>query len=164
MAYLSVEHVIATRSYEFSYIYAESHWKYHSFEGYYICTCSFSKLRHKANQKVWKCSLIFPVRNSLVTVYENCMNNMLQSISNFWTARAIITIYTSKCAQMDPQQPLITSKLHSRCKKCDTKKPLGVGGYHPPLVTRRSEWWYLDHIWTDFDTLDTNLLRCNSSF
>src|SRR6218665_2956122 len=30
------------------YIYAESHWKYHTFEGYYIC--SFSKLRHKAHQ------------------------------------------------------------------------------------------------------------------
>jgi len=32
------------------YIYAKSHWKYHSFEGYY--TCSFSKLRHKAHQQV----------------------------------------------------------------------------------------------------------------
>jgi len=34
----------------FLHIYAESHWKYHTSEGYYIC--SFSKLRHKANQKV----------------------------------------------------------------------------------------------------------------
>jgi len=32
------------------YIYAESHWKYHTSEGYYIC--SFSKLRHKAHQMV----------------------------------------------------------------------------------------------------------------
>jgi len=37
------------------YIYAKSHWKYHIFEVYYIC--SFSKLRHKAYQKLWKCSL-----------------------------------------------------------------------------------------------------------
>ena len=30
--------------------YAESHWKYHTFEGYYIR--SFSKLRHKAHEKL----------------------------------------------------------------------------------------------------------------
>ena len=47
MVYLNVKYVIATRSYElYIYIYAESHWKYHTFEGYYIC--SFSKLRHMA--------------------------------------------------------------------------------------------------------------------
>src|SRR6218665_4121718 len=48
----------------------------------------------------------------------------------------IIQIYTSKCAQMDPQQLPITSKLYSKSKKCDIKKPYG-GGYHPPLVARR---------------------------
>ena len=34
----------------FFYIYAESHLKYHIFEGYY--TCGFSKLMHKAHQEV----------------------------------------------------------------------------------------------------------------
>src|SRR6218665_3855803 len=51
-------------------------------------------------------------------------------------AWAIITIYISKCAQMNPQQPPITSKFYSRCKKCDIEKTLG-GGYHHPLVARR---------------------------
>jgi len=32
---------------------AEFHWNDHTFEGYY--TCIFSKPRHKAHQKVWKC-------------------------------------------------------------------------------------------------------------
>src|SRR6218665_3303100 len=41
MVYLNVKYVIATRRYDFFYIYAKSHWKYHTFEGYYIC--SFSK-------------------------------------------------------------------------------------------------------------------------
>src|SRR6218665_2858824 len=42
-------------------------------------------------------------------------------------AWAIITIYTCKCAQMDPQQLPKTSKFYSRCKKCDIEKthPLG---------------------------------------
>src|SRR6218665_1864060 len=44
-------------------------------------------------------------------------------------AWAIITIYISKCAQMNPQQLPITSKFYSRCKKCDIEKTLG--GYHP---------------------------------
>src|SRR6218665_2179032 len=42
-------------------------------------------------------------------------------------AWAIITIYSSKCAQMDPQQLLKTSKFYSRCKKCDIEKTLGGG-------------------------------------
>ena len=43
-------------------------------------------------------------------------------------ARAIITIYTSKRAKMDPQQLLKTSKFYSRSKKCDIEKTLaGVG-------------------------------------
>jgi len=42
-----------------------------------------------------------------------------------------LTIYTSKCAQMGPQQLPKTSKFYSRFKKCDFKKTLG-GGYHPP--------------------------------
>jgi len=46
-------------------------------------------------------------------------------------AWAIIAVYTSKCAQMDPQQLLETSKFYSKCKKCDIEKPYG-GGYHPP--------------------------------
>jgi len=44
-----------------------------------------------------------------------------------WT---VITIYASKCAQMDPQQLLKTSNFYLRCKKCDIEKPWGVG-YHP---------------------------------
>ena len=74
----SAKYVIATRSYEFLYIYAKSHGKYHTFEDYYIC--SFSKLRHKVHQKVWKCSLTFPLQYDIVTFYENCTNNMLHSI------------------------------------------------------------------------------------
>ena len=62
----------------FFYIYAKSHWKYHTFEGYYIC--SFTKLRYTVHQKVRKCSPTFPLQNSIVTFYENCMNNKLQSI------------------------------------------------------------------------------------
>jgi len=45
------------------YIYAEFYWKYHTFEGYYIC--SVSKLRHKAHKKVCKCSPTFPLRNGI---------------------------------------------------------------------------------------------------
>jgi len=44
---------------------------------------------------------------------------------------AIITIYTSKCAHMDPQQLLNRSKFYSRCKKCNIRKT-GGDGYHPP--------------------------------
>src|SRR6218665_908006 len=40
-------------------------------------------------------------------------------------AWAIINIYTSKCAQMDPQQLLKTSKVYSRSKKCDIEETLG---------------------------------------
>ena len=150
MVYLNVKYVIATRSYEYFYMYAKSHWKYHTFEGYYIC--SFSKLRHKVHQKVWKCNLTFPLRNGVVTFYENCTNNMLQSIIyggwyqppgyprylryNFWMAWAIRTIYTSKCAQMDPQQLLRTSKFYSICKKVWHQKTLG-GWVPPPLVARK---------------------------
>src|SRR6218665_3001678 len=36
-----------------------------------------------------------------------------------------------------PQQLLKTSKLYSRCKKCDIEKTLGVGTTPPPLVARR---------------------------
>jgi len=46
-------------------------------------------------------------------------------------AWAIVTIYTSKCAQMDSKQLPKTSKFYSKCKKCDTEKTLG-GGWVPP--------------------------------
>src|SRR6218665_1167697 len=69
MVYLNIKYVIATRSYEFFYLYAKSHWKYHTFEGYYIC--SFSKLSHKVHQKVRKCSLTFPPGHMLSKIY-NC--------------------------------------------------------------------------------------------
>src|SRR6218665_2609027 len=39
-------------------------------------------------------------------------------------AWAIITIYTSKCAQMEPQQLPETSKFYSKCKKSDIEKTL----------------------------------------
>jgi len=46
-------------------------------------------------------------------------------------AWAIITTYTSKCAQVDFQQLLKTSKFYSRSKKCDIEKTLkGVGSYN----------------------------------
>jgi len=47
-------------------------------------------------------------------------------------AWAIITIYTSECAQMDPQQPPKTSQFYSRCKKFDIEKTL-VGWVPHPL-------------------------------
>jgi len=145
MLYLNVKYVIATRNYECLYIYTESHWTYHTFEGYYIC--SLSKLRHKAHQQVWKCSPAFPLRNGIVTFYKNCTNNMIQSINwgvvptpgytrylryNFWMAWGIITIYTSKCAQMDSQQLLKTSNFYSTCKKCDIEKTIGGVDTTPP--------------------------------
>jgi len=40
-------------------------------------------------------------------------------------AWAIITIYISKCAQMNPQQLPKTSRFYSKCKKCDIEKTLG---------------------------------------
>src|SRR6218665_3129229 len=44
-------------------------------------------------------------------------------------AWAIIAIYSSKCAQMNPQQLTKTSKFYSKCKMCDIEKtcthPLG---------------------------------------
>src|SRR6218665_1291390 len=51
-------------------------------------------------------------------------------------AWAITTIYTSKCAQMDPQQLPKMSKFYSRCKKCDIEKTL-VGAPCTTLVARR---------------------------
>ena len=36
MVYLNVKYVIAILEAMIFYIYAESHWKYHTFEGYYI--------------------------------------------------------------------------------------------------------------------------------
>jgi len=38
-------------------------------------------------------------------------------------AWAIITIYTSKCEQMNPQQLPKTSKVYSKFKKYDIEKP-----------------------------------------
>jgi len=36
------------------------------------------KLRHKAHQKVWKCSLTFPLHNGIVTFYENYTNKYVR--------------------------------------------------------------------------------------
>jgi len=47
-------------------------------------------------------------------------------------AWAIITIYTSKCAQVDPQQLPKTSKFYSKCKKCDIEKTVVGVGTTPP--------------------------------
>jgi len=47
-------------------------------------------------------------------------------------AWVIITIYTSKRVQMDPQQLFKTSKFYSTIKKRDIEKILG-GEYHHPL-------------------------------
>src|SRR6218665_235590 len=51
-------------------------------------------------------------------------------------AWAIITIYISKCAQINPQQLPKTSKFYSKCKKCDIEATLG-GWVPPPLEARR---------------------------
>jgi len=40
-------------------------------------------------------------------------------------AWAIITIYTSKYVQMDPQQLTKMSKFYSICNKCDMQKTVG---------------------------------------
>src|SRR6218665_2437903 len=53
-------------------------------------------------------------------------------------AWAIITIYTSKCSQMDPQQLSKPSKVYSRCKKCDIEKVI-VDGYHHPLGSLKAK-------------------------
>src|SRR6218665_788532 len=98
-------------------MHAESHWRYHTFERYYTCSCS--RLRHKAHQKVRKCSLTFPLKNGIITIYENCTNKYgrvdklggwypppgyLEYLKySFLMLRAIITIYTSKCVQLEPQ-------------------------------------------------------------
>src|SRR6218665_3734885 len=74
-----IEFLVECQDQERSIRKRKTDWKYHTFKGYYIC--SFSKLRHKAHQKVWKCSLTFPLQNGIVTFYENCTNNMLQSIN-----------------------------------------------------------------------------------
>jgi len=68
---------------------------------------------------------------------------------------AIIKIYTSTCAQMDPQQQPKTPKFYSKSKKCDIEKTLG---YHPPLVARRlRSCHYLQH------TLGTYIFQYQSS-
>ena len=121
------------------YIYAKSHWKYHTFEGYYIC--SFSELRHKIHQQVRKCSLTFHLNNGIVTFYANCTNKYgwVDNLRlgwwyppfghlgylryNFLMAWAIITIYTSKCAHMDPQQLQKRQNLITDAKSVICKKP-----------------------------------------
>jgi len=47
-------------------------------------------------------------------------------------AWAIIKIYTSTCAQLDPQELLKTSTFYARCKKCDIKKT--VAGWATPAL------------------------------
>src|SRR6218665_1693260 len=44
---------------------------------------------------------------------------------NFLMAWAIITIYTFKCVQLDPQQLPKAYFLNSRCNKCDMQKTVG---------------------------------------
>src|SRR6218665_3464063 len=68
-----------------------------------------------------------------------------------------MTIYTSKCAQMYPQQLLNRSKFYSRCKKCDIDKTVG-GGYHPPLgsleVNIQTSTYYNERLFTYCKDLD----------
>src|SRR6218665_115082 len=55
-------------------MYAEPHWRNRTFERYYTCSCS--KLRHKAHQKVQKYSHTLPLKNGIVscTFYESFTN------------------------------------------------------------------------------------------
>src|SRR6218665_3885110 len=65
-------------------------------------------------------------------------------------AWAIITIYISKCAKMNPQQLPKTSKFYSRWKKCDIEKTLG-GGYHPlgsPKVKHSLRTYFKSFSWS----------------
>src|SRR6218665_2845613 len=68
-----------------------------------------------------------------------------------------MTIYTSKCAQMYPQQLLNRSKFYSRCKKCDIDRTVG-GGYHPPLgslkVNIQTSTYYNEQLFTYCKDLD----------
>ena len=73
-----------TRNYDCIYTYAKSHWKYHTFDSY--CSCTSTKLRHKTQQKVRKCSITFPLKNGIITFYENCTNK-------YGRVDTIITIY-----------------------------------------------------------------------
>src|SRR6218665_3227689 len=92
-------------------MYADSHWRYHTFERYYSCSCS--KLRHQIS-KGMKMSLQIPLKNGIVTFYENFTNKYgrVDKIGgdihvppgylgylrhNFLMAWAIITICTFKC-------------------------------------------------------------------
>jgi len=117
--------------------YAESHWRYHTFERYY--TCSGSKLRHKAHQKVWKCSLIFPLKNGIVTSYENCTNKYVRVDKlgvwwypplwvpwhiryNFVMAWAIITI-SLNVRKWTPNSYLKRQNFISDAKSVISKKP-----------------------------------------
>src|SRR6218665_866942 len=96
-----------------------SHWKYHTFERYNTRSCS--RLTHKAHQKVRKCGLTFPLKNRIVTFYENCTNkydrvDKLRGVVsapsgflgyfryNVLMAWANVTTYTSKRVHMDPKQ------------------------------------------------------------
>jgi len=63
----------------FLYIYAKFHWKYHTFDRYY--SCSSTKLRHKTQQKVWKCSLAFPLKDGIFTFYVSFTIKYIQSIT-----------------------------------------------------------------------------------
>src|SRR6218665_87112 len=67
--------------------------------------------------------------NSGVVFTPGCLGYLRYNILMAW---AIITIYTSKCAEMDPQQLLNRSIFYSRCKKCDIENTVG-DGYHPLL-------------------------------
>src|SRR6218665_338407 len=127
-------------------MYAASHWRYHTFERYYTSSCS--KLRHKANQKVLKCSLTYPLKNDIVTFYKNCTNKYgrvhklrggihspgyLGSLRyNFLMAWAIITYFiplnVSKWTTNSYQkgQNFIPDARSVICKKPQRS------GYHPP--------------------------------
>jgi len=119
------------------------------FEGYY--NCSISKIRYKANQKVLKCSLTFPLKNSIVTFYENCTNKYVRVDKlgrwypppigylghlryNFLIAWAIITIYISICAQMDPNSYLKRHNFTPDAKGVISKR------LYSPLFSLKVKW------------------------
>src|SRR6218665_2018831 len=67
IVYLNIKYAIATRNYKKIYTYAKSHLKFHTFDRYY--SCSSTKLRHKTERKVWKCSHTFPLKDGISTFY-----------------------------------------------------------------------------------------------
>src|SRR6218665_3495084 len=100
-------------------------------------------MSQQTHQKVCKCSLTFPLKNVIVTFYENFTNKYGRDdklggvVTNLWylgylrynilMEMAIRTIYTSKCVQIRKMSIVV-----SICNMCDMQKTVGVVDTTPP--------------------------------